>query len=310
MTGDGQRKRVVFILSLGRSGSTVLGYLLNAHPKILHIGEVVSPLDRQRAFECLHCGAEECPLWGTVLTETFVRECVDSARVSCGGGVFNRLRRLIATGKRMPVVRGQLHQRVFDSFPGVDVIVDGSKQVFWADWNAGTQSFDVRFLFMVRDLRATVNSMRRSRPGLSVREATVSAVRQLRRIEAFLAEQNASHILKVRYEELVVNTEREAARVCGFVGVPFVHDMLQYSAGRQCVIGGNAGPAVQSLQTQGRSAARAIVHVEQGSRAYYGSLGSGLSLDMRWVEELSEEDRGVFEDVGGEVNRMLGYGSE
>lgn len=45
-------RQVVFILAPSYSGSSLLGNVLGAHPAALHIGEVVSTLQRGKGVRC------------------------------------------------------------------------------------------------------------------------------------------------------------------------------------------------------------------------------------------------------------------
>lgn len=58
--------RLVYIGGYGHSGSTLLEYLLAAHPKVLACGEVASALRERGRKERCTCGrtAKACPVWG------------------------------------------------------------------------------------------------------------------------------------------------------------------------------------------------------------------------------------------------------
>jgi hypothetical protein len=60
--------KLVYIGGYGHSGSTLLEYLLAAHPRVLACGEVASALRQRGRKEKCTCGlpAKECPVWGAL----------------------------------------------------------------------------------------------------------------------------------------------------------------------------------------------------------------------------------------------------
>jgi hypothetical protein len=58
--------KLVYIGGFGRSGSTLLEYLLTCEPELVACGEVVRHVRRQRTRKACTCGqpAAQCPVWG------------------------------------------------------------------------------------------------------------------------------------------------------------------------------------------------------------------------------------------------------
>jgi hypothetical protein len=65
--GDGMVMRVVYVAGVGFSGSTLLSFLVNAHPQMLSVGELTGPIAASDGYAC-SCGAR-------------VRDCAFFARV-------------------------------------------------------------------------------------------------------------------------------------------------------------------------------------------------------------------------------------
>jgi len=70
-----QEKVVVFILSHGHAGSTLLGNVLGAHPQAIHLGEIVNPIERGGEIRCFYCGEQPCPVWNDIAQPKFVLSC-------------------------------------------------------------------------------------------------------------------------------------------------------------------------------------------------------------------------------------------
>ena len=56
-------KTIVSIISLGHSGSTLIGNLVGSHKSAIHLGEVVAPMEKKRPIKCMYCLDKDCPLW-------------------------------------------------------------------------------------------------------------------------------------------------------------------------------------------------------------------------------------------------------
>jgi len=304
------RPTVAFVLCPGHSGSTLLGHFLGAHPRVLHVGEIVSPMRRGRPFRCRVCEGDRCPVWGAALQEPFVRHCL--ARFHRDRWLPGPLPGLLraATGEAEP--RLALHARLFDSVPGTDVVVDSSKTLRWAVWNAGAPSpFRVAFVHLLRDLRGVLAShLRRVEPD-PIEKTCRDMVSISARILAFLETRPAADVARVRYEDLVQRPQETGATLCRFLGLDFDSQMLEYYRVPQHVIGGNPGPTHQVRAFHG-SADRSLEFLDQTSaenQAFYRDQPPGFLPDLRWKSELDPASLRCFEAIAGEMNRRLGYPS-
>ncbi len=76
--------RIIYILGLGRSGTTLITSLLNSHPDIVGIGEVNNILTQNDSSKCsCSFSLEKCPFWSSIFKEInnnlgFTREDVRS----------------------------------------------------------------------------------------------------------------------------------------------------------------------------------------------------------------------------------------
>lgn len=220
--------RVVYVAGVGFSGSTLLSFLVNAHPQLLSVGEVTGPLAALPADYPCSCGARlgECaffariggalraqglafdPLaWGTavdlgdnaverfLLTRSLRYNALDDLRdaiVARAPSLGSRMGALLARNRAFAEALCETAQR--------PVLVDASKQPIRAHYlrRAG---LDVRLVHLVRDSPGFVAS-RRTNLGASIE----SSIRHWRRGAASLARVRQrfpeERFLRLRYEDV------------------------------------------------------------------------------------------------------------
>jgi hypothetical protein len=301
------RETLVFVVCPGHSGSTLLGHFLGAHPSIVHIGEVVAPMRRNRPFRCRFCEHAPCPVWGSALIEPDVRAALaqfGSERLI--PAPLDRWRRWLGVADR----RASLHAKVFDAVPGTDVVVDSSKTLGWAEWNRrGAAPRRVVLLQLRRDLRGVLAShLRRNDPD-PVERIARNLVHSTRRILAALARVDPADTASFRYEDLVSDPEATGHALCRLLGLEFDPAMLRYYEVPQHVIGGNPGPTYQVRAHHGRSdgTSELLDATSPENQAFYRNRPPGFISDERWKQELDAETLARFDAIAGPTNRSLGY---
>ena len=91
------------------------------------------------------------------------------------------------------------------------------------------RSYQVRGIFMVRDPRAHLASKLVRNPTLSLRRFCRRQNRYWREIEEFSAARGPA--LRLRFEDLVTDTEARMKEVCEFAGIDFLPCVLEYTQG-------------------------------------------------------------------------------
>lgn len=302
------RPTVAFVLCPGHSGSTLLGHFVGAHRRILHVGEIVAPMRRGRPFRCRVCEGPTCPVWGSALSEAFVRDCLAQFRRDrwLPGPLGAAARSLVGSPDR----RLALHRRLFEALDGIEVVVDSSKTLRWAQWNGASDApLRIAVVHLKRDLRGVLASyLRRLEPD-PADEICRSLVRSSAKILDYLDTRAPEDVSAVRYEDLALRPAETGTELCRFLGVDFEPQMLDYYRTPQHVIGGNPGPTHQVRAFHGRSD-RSLEFLDQTSEAnqeFYRDQPPGFIPDLRWKEELSAEVLERFDGIAGAMNRRLGY---
>lgn len=298
-------RQVVFILGLGHSGGTLLGNVLDVHPRVLHVGEILAPLSAGHPFRCYYCGEKPCPIWGDVLPEEFVRRCyTDFLR--------QRQRRWRIV---MPVMEaiglfygpGTLYERVFSRLPETGVIIDKSMDTDWAKWNSQSSRFESRYLLLVRDMRGVVASWFRKYPKRSASEWVRIHRKTLESVIEFYDRLDASRKMIVRYEDLVIEPEKTLAGLCQFLNISYTPDFLEYSRFEHHIIGGNRKVAFQNLSSRGAETGHLFVDIEKSDVHDYYRVLPGFRPDLRWKQELEEDELCAIEEEVRELQQRFGY---
>lgn len=264
---EGWLMKVAYIVGLGRSGSTLLDLMLNAHSGVFTVGEVKAlaqyahlrkPVYRKprghwtNGNRCT-CGTEtiwDCAFWSAVNDRLGEQYGVSLADLDVQSRDRNRFERDNLC----------LFQAVGEE-SGASVVVDSSKGLTRLKRLMATPGLEVVPIHMVRDPRGRANSVRKDRN--KVLATAIQYDYNAFRIAWELW--GTSHAM-IRYEDLVGDPERELRRLMQTLDLDFEAGQLEW-----------AGPESHNLA---------------GNRMRRGSE-SQLKLDLSWQTELSPMQRGL-----------------
>lgn len=215
---------VVYITSLGHSGSTLLDFLISANSRVVSVGEL-SELPKQLAARCT-CGFDrlhDCPFWLTVQSEL----------LRTHGKVLSQLDINAADSRRFAEDNVALFQAV-RAVSGKSVIVDSSKNLRRLKRLLDCDSLHVKPLFLRRKSGGVVYSnVRKGRSWLFY--ALYGHVTTRSHLEFFA---DVTHVA-VRYEELCRSLVPELRRIMEELQVEFEPDQLRWTEPLRHNIGGN-----------------------------------------------------------------------
>jgi len=164
---------------------------------------------------------------------------------------------------------------------------------------------EARFIHVIRDGRDVTlsnNKRMRERGHREPIPAERSATRWRRRIES--ARADSAHLgqyLEIRYEDLVTDTEPALRRVCDYIELGFDPVMLRY----------HETAAERLAEMAGAMPARAgRPERDAGERLKAHALATKPPSKERievWRDDMSPEDQAEFERVAGELLDDLGY---
>jgi hypothetical protein len=294
----------------GYTGSTLLGFLLNAHPECASIGAATGLVARVDlpSYRC-SCGAlfGECGFWRAVAART--RELghpVDvyktgfwSTHFTWTGNrvldalLFRSLRAPALTALRdalladLPPVRAHLlavaatsaaFARAVLEQTGKRVFVDTARDHQRPKLLARSPELDVRVIHLVRDARANSASIMK-RLGLDAAAAArhwEKANLEAERTRRYFAPERW---LRVRYDELCSDLQATLDRISDFLGVRRAPAPADFRAGAHHVIG-------NEMRLEGAGQVRE---------------------DVSWRERLSASDLDAIARNAGRTNRFFGF---
>jgi hypothetical protein len=232
--------KAVYVVSTPRSGSTLLGRLLELHPHLAHVGELAQVWNEGllNNFLC-GCGTrfQECEHWQRVLGAASVAGAtLDAEALLAAADEFGRTRRLGALVTR----RGRANSiegmseftramvslyRGVQEITGARVVVDTSKTPIIAWYLAQNPDVDLRILHLTRDPRAVAFSSARERFDRATNHSLpqesalrVGCVWTVWNAMARLWWSSSANYLHVRYEDLSAAVDQTLDRICTWLG--------------------------------------------------------------------------------------------
>lgn len=309
MTDSDLSGRYVFLASHAYSGSTLLSFLLGAHPEIGTVSDVSGRRRRQMmaTFEC-SCGRlmTACPFWERLMA-TLDGSGLDfsladfelgfdhrqprwlgSLRVRSLGGIRpERLRDAVfdaipGEGARMEAIgrRNSAFARAVLELTGSRIFVDASKERLRAQYLLRYVDPQLRVIHLIRDPRGVADSTRRRGKLTSFEQAGRRWARTNAAIARSLSAIDDTRRLTVRYEDLCRDPDAEMQRIFAFCGVDPTVDVTAHLEAEQHLLG-------NSMRLKGVSDVR---------------------LDQRWETSLEDADREAVETAAGWWFTQL-YGS-
>lgn len=267
---------VANIISVSYSGSTWLNLMLGSHPESFSVGEM-KLLFRGEGRQCsLH--GDECSIW-----PQFDPDSEEN--------VFRQVQRL--TGRRF-------------------LIVNNSRKLIPA---LNAEGVEGRYVFLVRDGRATTASYLRKNPGSTMWSAARWWARNVGKRRRFFQWMRPSQYKVVCYEDLVADTAGKLQEICHFLGMSFEPSMLSYWEQEHHYIGGSFSTLTAMASRQKREASiewpyEASPHsasTTRGDKDVWNPAPTKF-LDERWTRELSDTDLRIFLLLAGHHQKAVGYG--
>lgn len=279
-----------FIVGVGRSGTTLLRLMLDAHPELAIPPEtgfipMLSALKKKetRSPEAFYRIVTSCAGWidFNLSKEDFYRDLLRLEKFTLSEGVrcfyLNYAGRFHKTrwGDKTPVYG--LHM------PSIEKLLP-----------------EARFIHIIRDGRDVALSLRGLwfSPGDDTRSlatywfATVRDIRQ--------NGQRCRHYLEVRYEDLVAEPKKELERISKFIELPYTESMEKYYELAQ--------KRLDEVRDRYDEKGNLLI-TKEGRLALqrWTNHPPDVSRINRWKREMKDEEKVEFESIAGHLLRQLGY---
>lgn len=220
---------VLHFIGAGRSGSTLLNIMLDNHPTIMGTGELSFFVHGWEKGDYCSCERplRECPFWQHVKTEwlkqTEMTSLEDYRQLQERYERYRRLPLILAESKftspklkRYQTYTAKLYE-IIGNLSQAKVIVDSSKNPARALALANTEEIDLRFVLLMRDVRAYVWSKQKTfikdqAAGLGRNASPMPVWQSIMRwiginlLSTWVSKKSKNHRL-IRYEDLVENIE-------------------------------------------------------------------------------------------------------
>lgn len=282
---------VPFVVGVGRSGTTLMRMMLDSHPAL------AIPPETHFVPELIR----SCRSW-RASPDRVLKSITESRR----WGDFDLDQdALLARFKALDVLDTA---GVLRSFYGLYAETRGKRR--WGDktpvyvtrmTEISAALPETHFVHLIRDGRdVAVSRAKRSMRAASTPDAAARKWRDRIR-EARKQGETLPHYMEVRYEDLVLDTERELRRVCEFIRLPWDDSLLRYHerAGERLMEVARDLPAAAGKKlrpAEERMAAHALtMEPPKPDRVY------------AWRQQMSAADRAAFEHEAGELLAELGY---
>lgn len=296
-----------FVVAHSFSGSTLLSFLLGAHPEIATVGEmfIAQGIDPE-TYVC-SCGQRigDCPFWRRVSIEMAARGIPYDVRKNqasfSANGVGRVSHLLLAAEPRGPLLevarrgalslipgaRRELGRRlrtnealaeVITEMRGARAFVDASKRPGRLLHLRHIPSLDLRVIHLVRDGRAVARSTVRNL-GYSAEDGARSWANAAASAERVRRHFPAERWLTLRHEDLCSAPEATLGRVLQFIGVSPLGEVPDFRSSDHHIIGNRMRL----------------------------SHASEIRLDERWRTEMPPEQVRTVERIAGGTLERYGY---
>jgi len=275
--------KLIYIVSNGRSGSTLLDLLLGMHSNIWTLGEFQNlPWELVEPRQACGCGTtvEHCSFWKDILRlhrEELTNGNIHRFREKRGAGKVLRFPELfgIITWKFLSPHDKLIHEYGTENYciisdvirkarqeKDVQYVVDASKDPYRLFWLVQSGLFDIFAIHLVKDPRAFVYSMVKNDIGNSGKCLRMN-VRY--NVENLIIEKVLSYLPRtkknlIRYEDLALKPEKT---------IKMIFEHLRISSSKY-----------DAHNFRGRN------HAISGNRMRHER--SGIYLDQKWMQHLPE----------------------
>jgi hypothetical protein len=306
---DSGRTKVLYVVGLGRSGSTILSNSLGQIGDCFSAGEL-NFIWRHNVVENRLCGCgrpfRECPVWTRVMDEAFGgMDGVDPRemmRLQSSGARTRHIPLMLAPrGERVLKERlekllinyGRLYEAI-SSVTGSRVVVDSSKEPAHGYAMSLVPALDFYVVHLIRDPRAAAYSWLKKKPQPDSEEIEHMVRFSPTKSSALWASWNASaealwrrtpdRYLRLRYEDFVAEPRESLKRILGLVGVTAE---LPLAGEREVRLG--------------------VSHTVSGNPNRFETGAVELRPDREWISEMSPRDRALVTALTLPLLHRYGY---
>ena len=301
--------KFIYLTSSSFSGSTLLAFMMGAHPRIATVGEMTGVIEGSDLdnYEC-SCGRllKNCDFWKLVSSQVqeihkdFSCKNFKTRYIPRGNGFIDRLQFSNLRNNKISDVRDYIYQKVPKYYNYIynitkrnidlanailnitnkDIFFDASKSPAIIKFLKQHLECEFKVIHLVKDGRGVFDSRKRYNPEIPDSKAIVGWTRVNRFAERSLKYIEKKNRYLLLYKDLVTNPEYELTKLCEFIGVEYSPYCLDFRNSDHHIIG------------------NAKMRLGSRTKIYY---------DEKWRQSLSSEQLKLFDRLAGKINRKYGY---
>lgn len=303
-----QKLKLVYILGMAHSGSTLLDLLLGGHKSVVSTGEIWAFSQWVRDNKNCSCNlkVKDCNFWNGIIDTLHDRYNLSSARLHKPEEIekSSKLSRLWSVARVKPffdkesaVLYGEKEYKLFKVIlenSGAEIAVDSSKllerliKLHYSDF------FEIKIIHLVRDGRSTLDSIRRAikrgtTPNRYVNPIWVYLGWMLEMERQCQYLQGLDHQLykRISYLKLASNPRESLETLCNFIGILFNPKVLDISSSNYVF--------------------KQEHHLIGGNRIKSSLPTASIRPKVKWNRNLSRFEKFLFKMLGGErMNKRIG----
>jgi hypothetical protein len=305
-------KKIVFILSAARSGSTLLDKALGSHEACFSMGEITNFADEFGKDQTLcGCGSwlKDCSFWaevgrvikGKARVNSLQEFDIKGANASRDMGkikAFVDYLGLYDSALRRRLLRTQLLYDTIAAVSGKDILIDSSKGVGRSILlGRHLKNYEPFYIHLIRDGKAVLNSNKKQSYSVTLPNGSTQSFfsdKNRKQIKQYIGNwmrynKKVSRVLRfipgkakyfLRYEDFIKQPEKHLIAICHSIGIDYQPKMRALRNDHNHILGGNAA----------RVNAKEILYREQAD-----------------YSNLTIEDLRLFERITGTYYKKMGY---
>jgi len=206
------KKKVVYLLGAGRSGTTIMATVLGGNPQIVTIGEMHQFLDHVVEDKNCSCGVKmiDCTFWQRIISQLNIspEELKDWCLKSNNKEKHRNIPYLMSSQKE-DIEYLNIHETIFNLIysctSNSKYLLDSSKYIARYLLLRKSKQMSVKGIFVVRDVRGVINSFMKK---VQTSRSPISTIFYYTLINFFgqIVCWSDKNVIKVRYEDFVENT--------------------------------------------------------------------------------------------------------
>ncbi len=213
---------IIFIVAKGRSGTTLLQTMLDAHPN------TIAPFESKFVIHFYHKYGKVTN-WTTKIKQSFIKDVITEQMIH----LFWDLNQVDLTNRIMSLppssTYGTVCKQVYGSFislfkKGQPLVIIDKNPIHGLLIPLVQEIYpEAKFIHLIRDYRACANSVLKFRKSIS---SSTLGFRWLLSNQAIEKAIPTPHL--IRYEDLLTNPKQELSQLCPFIGIDFSEHMIQF----------------------------------------------------------------------------------